>query len=64
LAPDDGDDGRLEVHEVFGATLYARLVVLSACQTAIGAGQLADVPAGDDWIGFVEASFMPERATC
>jgi CHAT domain-containing protein len=52
------------VHEVFGATLYARLVVLSACQTAIGAGQLADVPAGDDWIGFVEASFMPERATC
>ncbi len=28
------DDGRLEVHEVFGLNLNANLVVLSACQTS------------------------------
>jgi CHAT domain-containing protein/TolA-binding protein len=55
LAPGRGDDGRLEVHEVFGLGLEARLVVLSACQTALSAGTLADVPSGDDWLGLVEA---------
>jgi CHAT domain-containing protein/tetratricopeptide (TPR) repeat protein len=55
LMPDAGDDGRLEVHEVFGLHLRARLVVLSACQTAMGAGALADVPPGDDWVGLVQA---------
>ncbi|HYL55484.1 MAG TPA: CHAT domain-containing tetratricopeptide repeat protein [Gemmatimonadales bacterium] len=55
LMPQGGDDGRLEVHEVFGLRLHARLVVLSACQTALGAGALADVPAGDDWVGLVQA---------
>jgi CHAT domain-containing protein/tetratricopeptide (TPR) repeat protein len=55
LAPQGDDDGRLEVHEVFGLELHARLVVLSACQTALGAGTQADVPPGDDWLGLVEA---------
>ena len=55
LKPQGGDDGRLEVHEVFGLDLHARLVVLSACQTALASGTLADVPAGDDWLGLVEA---------
>jgi CHAT domain-containing protein/tetratricopeptide (TPR) repeat protein len=55
LAPHNGEDGRLEVHDVFGLELHARLVVLSACQTALGAGALADVPAGDDWVGLVQA---------
>src|SRR5439155_9134367 len=55
LAPQGGDDGRLEVHEVFGLRLAAELVVLSACQTAPGAGALADVPPGDDWVGLVQA---------
>ncbi len=55
LTPEGDDDGRLEVHEVFGLHLRARLVVLSACQTGLGAGALADVPAGDDWVGLIQA---------
>jgi len=50
-----GEDGRLEVHEVFGLSLNARLLVLSACQTGLAAGALADVPPGDDWVGLVQA---------
>jgi CHAT domain-containing protein len=55
FAPDSAEDGRLEVHEVFGLTLNADLVVLSACQTGLGSGRLADVPPGDDWIGLTRA---------
>ena len=55
LAPSAKDDGRLEVHDVFGLRLQARLVVLSACQTALGAGAIEDVPSGDDWVGLVQA---------
>lgn len=53
LAAGGGGDGRLEVHEVFGVPLRARLIVLSACQTGLGSGAFADVPPGDDWIGLV-----------
>ncbi len=49
------NDGRLEVREVFGLTLHARLLVLSACQTALGSGAVSDVPAGDDWVGLTRA---------
>ena len=55
LAPDDRSDGRLEVHEVARLSIDARLVVLSACQTGLGAGRLVDVPPGDDWMGLVQA---------
>jgi CHAT domain-containing protein/tetratricopeptide (TPR) repeat protein len=55
LAPDGAEDGRLEVHEVFGLHVSADLVVLSACQTGLGSGALADVPAGDDWVGLTRA---------
>src|SRR5256886_14408353 len=55
LAPGGGHDGRLEVHEVFGLRLQADLVVLSACQTGLGSGALADVPTGDDWVGLTRA---------
>jgi CHAT domain-containing protein len=55
LAPGAGEDGRLEAHEVFGLRLNADLVVLSACQTALGSGALTDVPPGDDWVGLTRA---------
>jgi len=55
LGAGGGEDGRLEVHEVFGLKLSARLLVLSACQTGLASGALADVPAGDDWVGLVQA---------
>ena len=54
LSPDGATDGRLEVREVFDLRLRG-LVVLSACETAVGSGLLADVPAGDDWVGLVRA---------
>ena len=38
LQPDGRDDGRLELHEVFDLKLHARLVTLSACETALGSG--------------------------
>jgi len=55
LAPGGGEDGHLEVHEVLGLSLSADLVVLSACQTALGSGRIADVPPGDDWVGLTRA---------
>lgn len=55
LNSDSTYDGRLEVHEVFGLQLRARLVVLSACQTGLASGIVSDVPAGDDWVGLVRA---------
>ncbi len=62
LNPAGGHDGRLEVHEVFGLAVDADLVVLSACETGLGAGSRADVPAGDDWVGLTR-SFLSAGAT-
>ncbi|MGD8869168.1 MAG: CHAT domain-containing protein, partial [Gemmatimonadales bacterium] len=55
LSRDAEQDGRLEVHEVFQLGMHTELIVLSACQTALGSGSVGDVPAGDDWIGLVRA---------
>ncbi len=55
LNGDEGSDGRLETHEVFGLRLDADLVVLSACETGLGSGIREDVPPGDDWVGLVRA---------
>ncbi len=61
LAPGRQHDGRLEAHEVFGFSLTADLVVLAACETGLGSGALADVPAGDDWVG-LSRSFLTAGA--
>ena len=47
LAPDPErkDDGTLELHEVSGLEIKARLVMLSACQSALG-----DLRAGDELV--------------
>lgn len=55
LAPGASNDGRLEVHEVYGIRLHARLVVLSACETALGTGSQTNAPSGDDWVGLTRA---------
>jgi CHAT domain-containing protein len=55
LEPDDGNDGRLEVHEIMGLQLKANLVTLSACDTAMGSGYFSEVPPGDDLVGLTRA---------
>ena len=55
LEPSRKEDGRLEVHEILGLQLNADLVTLSACETALGSGYFAEVPAGDDFVGLTRA---------
>ncbi|MBI3029073.1 MAG: CHAT domain-containing protein, partial [Candidatus Rokubacteria bacterium] len=50
LVPDGDGTGRLEVREIFGLDLNARLVVLSACET--GLGKLSQ---GDELVGLQRA---------
>ncbi|MBI3825936.1 MAG: CHAT domain-containing protein [Candidatus Rokubacteria bacterium] len=50
LVPGGGEDGRLEVRELFGLDLHARLVVLSACQTGLG-----KISSGDEIVGLQRA---------
>ena len=55
LEADGIDDGMLQVHEVLGLRLNADLVTLSACDTALGSGHLAMIPAGDEFVGMTRA---------
>jgi CHAT domain-containing protein len=55
LEPDQKEDGRLEVHEILRLRLNTNLVTLSACETALGSGYFAEVPAGDDFVGLTRA---------
>lgn len=55
LERDAQEDGRLEVHEILELKLTAELVTLSACDTALGSGYFAEVPAGDDLVGLTRA---------
>jgi CHAT domain-containing protein len=50
LGPGGGDDGRLEVREIFGLDLNAKLVVLSACETGLGS-----LSRGDELVGLQRA---------
>jgi CHAT domain-containing protein/Tfp pilus assembly protein PilF len=55
LEADAVNDGRLELHEILGLRLDADLVTLSACQTGLGSGYFAELPAGDDFVGLTRA---------
>ena len=50
LKPGLGDDGRLEVREIFGLDLNAKLIVLSACETGLGT-----LSRGDELVGLQRA---------
>lgn len=50
LAPSEEEDGMLTVNEIFGLEMNARLVVLSACETALGS-----LNRGDEIIGLSRA---------
>ena len=50
LVPEGTEDGRLEVREIFGLDLKARLVVLSACETGLG-----KLSRGDELVGLQRA---------
>jgi CHAT domain-containing protein len=50
LAATGGEEGRLEVQEIFGLDLHASLVVLSACETALG-----KLTRGDELTGLTRA---------
>ena len=52
---DAADDGRLELHEILALRLDADLVTLSACETGLGSGYFAELPAGDDFVGLTRA---------
>jgi CHAT domain-containing protein len=50
LTPEGSEDGRLQVRELFGLDLHARLVVLSACETGLG-----KLSRGDELVGLQRA---------
>lgn len=55
LEPDKESDGRLELYEIAGMKLHARLVTLSACETALGKGYFTETPGGDEFVGMTRA---------
>ena len=55
LEPDKESDGRLELYEIAGMKLHARLVTLSACETGLGQGYFTETPGGDEFVGLTRA---------
>jgi CHAT domain-containing protein len=55
LEADADNDGLLEVHEILELRLNSELITLSACQTGMGSGFFAEIPAGDDFVGLTRA---------
>ncbi len=55
LEPDKDNDGRLELYEIAGMKLHARLITLSACETGLGQGYFTETPGGDEFVGLTRA---------
>ncbi len=55
LESDRDNDGRLELYEIAGLQLHARLITLSACETGLGTGYFTETPAGDEFVGLTRA---------
>lgn len=55
LEPDGSNDGRLELYEIARMKLHAKLVTLSACETALGKGYFTETPAGNEFVGLNRA---------
>lgn len=55
LEPDKENDGKLDLYEIAGMKLHARLITLSACETALGEGYFTETPAGDEFVGLTRA---------
>jgi CHAT domain-containing protein/Tfp pilus assembly protein PilF len=55
LESDLDNDGLLEVHEILDLRLNSELVTLSACETGLGSGFFAEIPAGDDFVSMTRA---------
>jgi CHAT domain-containing protein len=55
LEPDKESDGRLELYEIAGMKLHARLITLSACETGLGQGYFTETPGGDEFVGLTRA---------
>jgi CHAT domain-containing protein len=55
LEPDSENDGRLELYEIAGMKLNARLITLSACESGLGKGYFTETPGGDEFVGLTRA---------
>jgi len=55
LEPDSQSDGRLELYEIAGMKLRARLITLSACESGLGKGYFTETPGGDEFVGLTRA---------
>lgn len=53
----------LSVEDIGRLDLNAYLVTLSACETALSGGRVADIPNGDEWIGFNQAFLAAGAST-
>jgi CHAT domain-containing protein len=49
------DDGRLDVHELFGMNIGTQLVFLSGCETGVGTAWSTDFSRGDDFATLAQA---------
>lgn len=63
LESDEAHDGSLEVHEIIELRLNSDLVTLSACETGLGSGFFAEIPAGDDFVGMTRAFLQAGSAS-